>query len=92
MYDARLPQIAKLINTFTQPTDTIVTDTEGDTTLLFLADRRGAPSHFRDIPELQKMGYDYFVTSKPEVVKELKDKGFEILVENDQFTLIKISL
>jgi hypothetical protein len=89
-YNGSLPQIAKLINTFTQPDDTVVTDTVGDTTLLYLADRKGAPATYKTIPELKNMGYDYFVTSKREVVDDLKKLGYEVVIENDQFSLIKL--
>ncbi|HRN70735.1 MAG TPA: hypothetical protein PLS49_06155, partial [Candidatus Woesebacteria bacterium] len=42
-YPQDVTQIAKLISTFTQEHDLIITDTEGDPTILYLADRKGSP-------------------------------------------------
>jgi uncharacterized membrane protein len=89
-YAHDLPEIAKLIMTFTKPEDRIVTDRVGDTTLLYLADRKGAPATYKDIPVLKELGYSYFVTDKKDVTASLKEKGYQVLVENDQFSIIKL--
>lgn len=89
-YSQELVQIAKLITTFTKEDDLIVTDTSGDTTLLYLADRKGAPATYKSIPELKQMGYDYFVTSKKDVSEDLKAEGYTILVDNDKISIIKL--
>ncbi|MFA9289352.1 MAG: ArnT family glycosyltransferase [Weeksellaceae bacterium] len=85
-----LPQIARLIQTFTLPDDKIVTDRSGDTTLLYLADRKGAPAIYKSIPELKSLGYSYIVTAQKQLTQELKDSGYNVLVENDQFSIIKL--
>lgn len=89
-YSQDLVQIAKLIDTFTNENDLIVTDTTGDTTLLYLADRKGAPATYKNIPELKKTGYSYFVTNKKDVSEDLKKQGYTILVDNDKISIIKL--
>ncbi len=89
-YPRDLTQVAKLIMTFTKPEDKIVTDRLGDTTLLYLADRKGAPAVYKEVDELIQLGYSYIVTDKKDFANNLKEKGHEVLVENDQFSLIKI--
>ena len=87
---ADLPPIAKLIMTFTKPTDKIVTDRLGDTTLLYLADRKGAPAVYKEFPELKALGYTYLVTANKETTEKLKLEGKEMLVESNQFAIIKL--
>jgi len=89
-YPNDLPQIAKLIMTLTNPDDKIVTDRMGDTTLLYLADRKGSPAIYKSIPELRELGYSYLVTANKDVTNELKEQGLEILVENEQFSIIRL--
>jgi len=89
-YPRDLTQVAKLIMTFTKPEDKIVTDRLGDTTLLYLADRKGAPAVYKDVDELKQLGYSYLVTDKKDFANNLKDKGYQVLVENDQFSLVKL--
>ena len=90
-YPESLVQIGRIVNTFTDPSDKIVTDTLGDTTLLFLAQRRGAPAVFESLPELKKKGYSYFVTQKPEVIEQIKiEEPFEVIFETEQFALFKL--
>ncbi|HLL61068.1 MAG TPA: glycosyltransferase family 39 protein, partial [Candidatus Nitrosocosmicus sp.] len=43
-YNYDLVNIAKIINTLTSQEDHIITDTNGDTTLLYLSDRKGYPA------------------------------------------------
>ena len=90
VYPNDLPQIAKLIMTFTNPDDKIVTDRLGDTTLLYLADRKGAPAIYKPIPELKAMGYSYLITDKKDLTSQLKEQGMKVLVENQQFSIIKL--
>lgn len=89
-YSQELVQIAKLITSFTKEDDLIVTDTTGDTTLLYLSDRKGAPATYKSISELKQMGYDYFVTSKKDVSESLKIEGYTVLVDNDKISIIKL--
>lgn len=85
-----LPPTAKLIGDFTKPEDKIITDRLGDTTLLYLADRKGSPAVYKDINELKNMGYSYLVTANKETTEKLKTDGKEVLVESNQFAIIKL--
>lgn len=90
-YPPELPQIARIINDLTQPTDKIITDRLGDTTLLYLADRKGAPSIYKDPEELKKIGYSYLVTfDKIKTDKFKKEKKYQIIFENEYFALFKL--
>ncbi|NTU73726.1 glycosyltransferase family 39 protein, partial [Candidatus Roizmanbacteria bacterium] len=84
-------RFATIISTLTHEDDKIVTDTLGDTTLLYLSNRRGAPSVFKDLTELKGEGYSYFFTQKSDVISDLKkDNKFKIVFENDKFALFKL--
>ncbi len=83
-------QIAKLITTFTQEDDLIVTDMDGDSTILYLADRKGSPGRNKTIQQFKEQGYSYFVTNKKNVTEELKEEGYTILVDNDRISIIKL--
>ena len=89
-YPNDLPQIAALIKTFTLPEDKIVTDRSGDTTLLYLSDRKGAPAVYKDIDELKNLGYSYLVTSNEGLKTDLKSRNLEIMVETDLYLLVKL--
>ncbi|QQG44793.1 MAG: glycosyltransferase family 39 protein [Candidatus Roizmanbacteria bacterium] len=90
-YPKELPQIAKIINTLTTKNDKIVTDTLGDTTLLYLSDRKGAPAVYQGLDELKKKGYTYFYTAKGDVIEQIKkETQFKVAFENDKFTLFKL--
>lgn len=88
-YPQDLVQIANVIKTLTKPTDKIVTDRLGDTTLLYLADRRGSPAIHKNLTELKNDGYKYLVTQSKDKMKELKEQGYVFLFENDQFAVVK---
>ncbi|MFA5769955.1 MAG: glycosyltransferase family 39 protein [Patescibacteria group bacterium] len=88
-YSHELVQEANIINSLTHPEDKIVTDRTGDTTLLYLANRRGAPSIFRDPIELKKLGYKYLITSSEGQINMMKP-DFEIVFENEKFTLFRL--
>ena len=89
-YPNDLIKIAKIVNTLTKPEDKIVTDRLGDTTLLYLMDRRGAPVIYKEIDELKKLDYRYLVTQNHELITELKNKQYPIIFENNNFALIKL--
>lgn len=90
-YPKDLTQIANIISSLTLPDDKIVTDRMGDTTLLYLANRKGAPAQYKDLNELKNNGYSYFVTANQETIVNLKlDGNFLVIFENDQFTLFKL--
>ncbi len=90
-YSNDLVSIAKIVRTLTNPSDQIVTDTVGDTTLLYLSDRRGYPAVTEGLPDLKKRGASYFVTQKSDVIAQLKkEKRFTVIFENDKFALFKL--
>ncbi|MBP9691045.1 glycosyltransferase family 39 protein [Candidatus Woesebacteria bacterium] len=89
-YPQDLPRIAELIKIFTSPEDHIVTDRSGDTTLLYLADRKGAPAIYKDLSELKALGYKYVVTANKELSDKYKEQGFAVVVENELFTMISL--
>jgi len=92
-YSQDLVNIAQIIKTLTNPSDRIVTDTVGDTTLLYLADRRGFPAPTVSFPELKKLGMSYFVTQKQEVIDSLKNdrkNKLEVVFESDKFAMFRL--
>lgn len=90
-YSPDLPYIAKIISTLTKPTDKIITQRTGDTTLLYLANRRGSPVLFKSLEEMKTDGYTYLVASEPDLIKDLKQNNiYPIIFENGQFTLFKL--
>lgn len=90
-YSPELVQTAKIINSLTSKDDLIVTDRTGDTTLLYLAERRGAPAIFKDPIELGKQGYSYLITSSSEEIKILNSENVPVKFSNDKFTMFNIS-
>ncbi len=89
-YPQDLPKIAELVRIFTKPTDRIVTDRLGDTTLLYLMDRKGAPAIYKELPELKEMGYNYIVTLDEEKTTKYQEEGYEVVIENELFSLIRL--
>ncbi len=82
--------MAKIIQTFTRPTDKVIADRMGDTTLLYLADRKGSPLLYREPSEMQKMGYTYILTDKREIINKLISEKYQKLFENSQFALFAL--
>lgn len=82
--------MAKIIKTFTKSTDKIIADRMGDTTLLYLADRKGSPLLYREPEEMKKMGYQYILTDKREIIDKLVLLKYEKLFENNQFALFAL--
>ena len=82
--------MANIIQTFTKPTDKIIADRMGDTTLLYLSDRKGAPLLYRTPEEMQKLGYQYILTDKREIIEMLAQKKYIKLFENNQFALFAL--
>lgn len=90
-FPAELPPIAKIVNTLTTPEDRIITDRSGDTTLLYLIDRKGSPGIYKDIWEMKQLGYTHLVTLHKDLADQLKkDPRYTVLFENDQFSLFKL--
>lgn len=88
-YSQELVQEANIINSLTDSEDKIVTDRTGDTTLLYLADRKGASAIFRDPIELKKLGYKYLMTSSQGQIDMMKPY-FDIIFENEKFTFFRL--
>jgi len=90
-FPPELPQIANIINTLTKEDDKIVTDRLGDTTLLYLTGRKGAPAIYKDPDQLKDLGYNYLVTLNKDTIESIKQKGlYPVVFENDKFALFKL--
>ena len=90
-YPNDLIQIAKIISTLTNKNDRIITDRTGDTTLLYLADRKGSPAVYKSLEEFKNDHYQYLVTANKEFIKSIKLQGiYKIIFENDQFSIVKL--
>lgn len=89
-YSSDLIQTAKIINSLTGPQDLVVTDTTGDTTLLYLSERRGAPAVYRDPKTLKELGYSVITTNSLDMVKQLEEDDFELLFENEKLFIFKL--
>lgn len=89
-YSQELIQQANIIKSLTSVNDKVVVDRMGDTTLLYLAERRGAPSIFKSPEELKKSGYSYLITSNYEQIKSLKEKKYPIIFQNNNFVIFKL--
>jgi len=90
-YPAELPQIAKIVKLLTKSEDKIITDRMGDTTLLYLTERKGSPALYRDLEEFRKEGYKYFVTLNAQTIADTKQKKlYKIIFENNQFALFAL--
>ena len=88
-YPQDLITIANIVEKLTNPEDKIVTDRQGDTTLLYLINRRGAPAIYKELPELKKLGYTYLVTQNKDYVDNIKDK-YDVVFDSNNFWLIKL--
>ena len=89
-YSAELIQTANIIKSLTPPDDLIVTDTTGDTTLLYLSGRRGAPAVYKDPLELQKLGYKFITTNNAGMVDQLTENNFELVFQNEKLAIFKL--
>ncbi len=89
-FPSELPQIANVVKTLTNENDKIVTDRSGDTTLLYLTERRGAPSIYKEPAELKKLGYMYLVTLHEDLIKKLKQEKYKAVFENNTFAMFAL--
>ncbi|OGK38103.1 hypothetical protein A3F60_00475 [Candidatus Roizmanbacteria bacterium RIFCSPHIGHO2_12_FULL_39_8] len=89
-YPSDITQIAKIINSLSLNSDKIVTDTTGDTTLLYLANRKGAPALYKDPKTLGQLGYAYMIIFNKDYIVQLKQENFKSIFENDKFTMFKL--
>jgi len=90
-YSQDLISIAKIVKSLTLPDDKIVTDTIGDTTLLYLADRKGYPAPIQEFPILKEKGMKYFVTMQSDVKTSMKkEKKYHLIFENEKFAIFEL--
>lgn len=91
-YSAELVNnIAPIVRDLTEKDDKIITDTSGDTTLLYLSERQGAPAPYKDFDQMKAEGYKYFITQNAEVINNLKDENkYEVVVENEKFAIFAL--
>lgn len=87
-----IPQFAKIVQTFTKPTDKIVVDTAGDTTALYAFDRKGSPGIYGGVAEMKDKGYGYIFTYNHTTADSLQkdDPAIKRIFENDRFVLFKL--
>lgn len=81
--------IADVVRSLTTPKDLIVTDSQGDTTLLYLSDRRGYPAPYKELPILKEQGAKYFVTQDLNYKNTLLAPS-QLIFENDQVLIFKL--
>lgn len=85
-----LVQIGNIIQTITPPNSLLVTDRDGDTTLLYLADRKGFPATTEPLAKLKsEHRAEYFVTAKTEVAEQVK-KEFKLIFQGDNVFIFKL--
>lgn len=93
-YSEDLISTARIIRTITPDDALIVTDTIGDTTLLYNADRKGFPAVTAPLSELKSQhGAEYFVTMNGEVADQVDadpENEFEIIFRNDNVTIFRL--
>jgi len=90
-FSGELVQISQVVRDLTQKNDLVVTDTLGDTTLLYLSERRGAPAVYKDLTELKNDGYKYFVTQKLDVAEEIiANNTHTPIFRSDKFVLFEL--
>lgn len=82
--------MSKIIQTFSKSNDLVVADRMGDTTLLYLSNRKGSPIFNKEPEEFKRLGYSYILTDKSEIVLKLKEGNYSVLFENDQFALFAL--
>ncbi len=91
IYNGDVVTISSIVKSITKPEDKIITETLGDTTLLYLADRKGAPSIFKDLTDLQNSGYKYLVTQRRETIDMVKsDFAYPVVFENDKVAIFSL--
>ncbi len=89
-YPRDLAKIAKIIETLTKESEKVVTDTTGDSTLLYLSKRKGAPALYKDPQTLKELGYSHMVIFNKNYIKDLKSKQFTTVFEDDNFALFTL--
>ncbi len=84
---------ARIIKTLTPSDALVVTDTTGDTTLLYNAHRAGMPAFADTLPELQKRGMEYFVTSNGGAIESVRKDHpeYKEVFSNSDVTIFKLT-
>ncbi len=86
-----LVNIAKIISSLTKEDDLLLTDTNGDTTLLYLVNRRGYPAVYQDLSYFKNLGVKYFYTTQKWVIDDLiNNKKYQPIFLNQQFALFTL--
>ncbi|GIW63036.1 MAG: hypothetical protein KatS3mg090_0862 [Patescibacteria group bacterium] len=84
---------SRIIDIITQPNSLIVTDRNGDTTLLYLSNRKGSPVLIEDLEKLKKYNYKYIVLTDQNKKNELLQKYPDNLKEvfkSDELTILEV--
>lgn len=89
-YSSDLVQTAKIIESLTAEGELVVTDTTGDTTLLYLSNRRGAPAVYKDPKTLKDLGYSIISTTSTDMVNQLEREDFKPLFKNEKLAIFKL--
>lgn len=91
-YSEQLLQTAKIIDTITPKDALVITESVGDTTLLYNAHRRGMPSTADTLPKLKERGMQYFVTTSDETIAKTQKENpeYQIIFKNDDVSIFKL--
>lgn len=89
LYSEDLVNIGKIIETLTPADAKVVTDRDGDTTLLFLSKRKGMPAVSDTLENLKGRGMEYFYTNKTDVAKDVR-KTYTPIFENSNVFIFKL--
>lgn len=82
---------ASVIRSLTKENELLVTDTNGDTTLLYLVNRRGYPAVYQDLSYFKNLGVKYFYTSNNWVIEDLVSKNlYPLVFKNNEFALFRL--
>lgn len=87
-----IPKFAKAVANFVKPDDLIVTDTAGDTTVLYALDRKGSPTIYGGAQQMKDDGYKYVFTYNHETARNLHRDipTSTMLINDDRFILLKL--
>lgn len=89
--DPDLLNVAKVVNTVTETGSKVVTDRDGDTTLLYLADRKGYAAVTESLEGLKNKGMQYFVTLHKEVAEKVqKETQYKLVFGSDKVYVFKL--
>lgn len=88
-YPQDLITTANLIKAFTKENDKIITDRSGDTTLLYLSERKGFPAITDDLETMKKKGGKYLITDKKELAEKIKNQ-YKLIFESDRIFIFEL--